>query len=86
MEATGEPVTPASARSLTSVADDARPARVSLIIPVYRMEVELRRCLECLTKQTYSDFQVVVVDNEPAAGDGMVEESLGSPNAHRTSS
>ncbi|ANY78285.1 hypothetical protein BB934_08590 [Microvirga ossetica] len=71
MEATGEPVTPASGRTLTSVADDARPARVSLIIPVYRMEVELRRCLECLTKQTYGDFQVVVVDNEPAAGDDV---------------
>lgn len=67
----GEPVTPTSRRGLTSVADRARTARVSLIIPVYRMEAELRQCLECLTKQTYGDFQVVVVDNEPAADGGV---------------
>ena len=77
MEAMGEPVTPASGRGLTSPADGARPARVSLIIPVYRMETELRQCLECLTRQTYGDFQVVVVDNQPAA-DGGVSKGIGA--------
>lgn len=73
----GEPVTQVSERGLVSAADGARPARVSLIIPVYRMEAELRRCLECLTRQTYGDFQVVIVDNEPAA-DGSVSAGVGS--------
>jgi glycosyltransferase involved in cell wall biosynthesis len=76
MEAMGKPVTPASRRGLTSPADGARPARVSLIIPVYRMETELRQCLECIARQTYGDFQVVVVDNEPAA-DGGVSAGIG---------
>jgi glycosyltransferase involved in cell wall biosynthesis len=72
----GRPVTPAR-DGLTSVADGARLARVSLIVPVYRMEAELRQCLECLTKQTYGDFQVVVVDNEPAE-DGGVSAGIGA--------
>ncbi|MXQ13580.1 glycosyltransferase [Microvirga makkahensis] len=35
------------------------------------MEEELRHCLECLAKQTYGDFEVVVVDNEPSADGGV---------------
>jgi hypothetical protein len=42
MEAMDEPVTPASGRGLMRVADGARPVRVSLTIPFYRMEAELR--------------------------------------------
>lgn len=69
-------MTPASG-GLANVADGAHPARVSLIIPVYRMKAELRQRLECLTKQTYGDFQVVVVDNEPAE-DGGVSAGIGA--------
>jgi glycosyltransferase involved in cell wall biosynthesis len=77
MEPMGEPMMRASGCGQTSPASGASLARVSVIIPVYQMDTELRQCLECLARQTYSDFQVVVVDNEPAA-DGGVGAGIGS--------
>ncbi len=35
--------------------------KVSVIIPVYRQEKYLKRCLESLAKQTFKDFEVIVV-------------------------
>ncbi|WP_201833357.1 glycosyltransferase [Microvirga zambiensis] len=69
----------------TGPADDARAARLSVIIPVYRMAADLRQCLACLVQQTYRDFQILVVDNEPAE-DGNVGEAIGAVIAEFASS
>lgn len=45
--------------------------RVSVIIPTYNGLALLRPCLDSLRRQTYRDFEVLVVDN--ASGDGTVE-------------
>lgn len=37
--------------------------RLSVIIPTYRREWELKRALESLTCQAFSDFEVIVVDD-----------------------
>lgn len=42
---------------------------VSVIIPIYNAEDHLQRCLDTLLVQTYSDFEVIMVD------DGSVDES-----------
>ena len=41
-----------------------RPA-VSVILPAYRSEATIERCLEALARQTYRDFEVRVVDSDP---------------------
>ena len=43
---------------------------ISIIIPVYNSEKYLRRTFESLLKQTYSDFEVIIVD------DGSTDGSL----------
>jgi glycosyltransferase involved in cell wall biosynthesis len=36
---------------------------VSVVIPAWNEEREIERCLESLSRQTYTDFEVIVVDN-----------------------
>ena len=37
--------------------------RVSVVIPVYRVESTLRRCVDSVLGQTFSDFQAILVDD-----------------------
>ena len=36
---------------------------VSVIIPVYRVEEYLYRCVDSLLKQTYREFELILVDD-----------------------
>ena len=38
-------------------------SRLSIIVPVYNTEKYLRKCLESIMRQTFSDFEVIVVDD-----------------------
>ena len=38
-------------------------ATISIIVPVYKVEPYLRRCLDSLLAQTYRDFEVILVDD-----------------------
>ena len=44
--------------------------KVSVIVPVYNSEKVLRRCLESLCNQTYSELQILLID------DGSIDKSL----------
>ena len=44
-------------------------AKVSVIIPVYNVAVQLRRCLDSVAGQTLSDLEIICVD------DGSTDES-----------
>ena len=35
----------------------------SIIIPVYKVEKYLSKCLESVTAQTYTDFEVILIDD-----------------------
>ena len=37
--------------------------RVSVIIPVYNGELVLRKCLNSIIRQSYLNFEIIVVDN-----------------------
>lgn len=69
---------------------------VSLIVPVYNAEKYLRHCLESIVSQTYSDLEIIVIDDgstdesgsicdEFAANDGRIrvihQVNLGSAHA-----
>ena len=44
--------------------------KISVIIPVYNTEKHINNCLEYILKQTYTDFEVVLID------DGSTDRSL----------
>jgi GT2 family glycosyltransferase len=46
---------------------DGRGPEVSVLLPAYRSEATIARCLEALARQTYRDFEVLVVDSDPGA-------------------
>lgn len=48
-----------------------RQPKVQIVIPVYNAERYLRRCLDSLQKQTYSNWQAILVDD--ASIDGSAE-------------
>ena len=37
--------------------------KLSIVIPVYRVEATLDRCLESVTSQSFADFEVILVDD-----------------------
>ena len=37
--------------------------KLTIIIPVYRVEATLNRCVESVTSQSFSDFEVILVDD-----------------------
>lgn len=48
---------------------------VSIIIPVYNAKDTLSRCFDSLLKQTYGNFEVIVIDDGSKDGSGAVCES-----------
>ena len=36
---------------------------VSIIVPIYKVEKYIRRCVESILSQTYSDLEIVLVDD-----------------------
>ena len=44
--------------------------KVSIGVPVYNVEKYLRRCLNSISEQTFTDFEVIMVD------DGSLDNSF----------
>jgi len=45
---------------------------ISLIIPVYNVEKYLRQCLDSVINQTYSDLEILIVDDGSTDGSGTI--------------
>ena len=37
--------------------------RISVIIPVYKVEAYLRRCIDSVISQSYKDLEIILVDD-----------------------
>ena len=37
--------------------------KISVIVPVYKVEAYLRPCIESILKQTFIDFELILVDD-----------------------
>ena len=38
-------------------------AKISVIVPVYKVEQYLRRCVDSILSQTFSDFELILIDD-----------------------
>lgn len=47
-------------------------AKVSIIVPVYQVEKYLKRCVDSLIRQTFTDFEIVLVDDESLDASGLI--------------
>ena len=45
---------------------------ISIIVPVYNVESYLRRCLDSIQSQTFSDFEVILVDDGSTDNSGNI--------------
>ncbi|RHQ63403.1 glycosyltransferase [Blautia sp. AF25-12LB] len=41
-----------------------RNEKISVIVPIYKVENELERCLQSILKQTYAHLEIILVDDE----------------------
>lgn len=51
--------------------------QTSIIIPMYNEERYITRCLESLTKQTYQDFEIILID------DGSTDKTIEKASTYR---
>ncbi len=54
---------------------------VSVIVPVYNVEKYLNRCIESLLNQTYSNIEVVLVDDGSTDGCGIICDRWGKEDS-----
>ena len=48
------------------------PPQISIIIPVYNSENYLRECLDSITKQTFTDFEVLLINDGSTDKSGII--------------
>ena len=48
--------------------------KISVIVPVYNVENYLSKCLDSLLKQTFDDFEIILIN------DGSTDNSLNKTN------
>lgn len=46
---------------------------ISIIVPVYNTEKYLDRCIRSITEQTFSDFELILIDDGSKDNSGSVK-------------
>ena len=55
--------------------------KISVVIPVYNVERYLDRCLQSVVNQTYTNLQILLVDDGSTDGSGRLAEQWASRDA-----
>lgn len=56
----------------------SHPPAISVVIPAYNEEQYIGRCLESIRAQTFTDFEIIVVDNNCTDGTVAIAKKLGA--------
>ena len=56
---------------------------VSIIVPVYKVEKYLKRCVDSLTNQTLRDIEIILVDDGSPDNSGKICDSLQERLPHK---
>ncbi len=56
--------------------------KLSIVIPVYKVEKTLRRCVESITRQTFDDYELILVDDGSPDHSAELCETLATEDAH----
>ena len=51
-------------------------AFISIIIPIYNSEKYLEQCLDSVLKQSYSNYEVIMIDDESTDSSRMIYEKF----------
>lgn len=46
--------------------------KISVIVPVYNIEKYLRRCIDSMLAQTFTDFEVLLIDDGSIDASGLI--------------
>lgn len=52
--------------------------KISVIVPVYNVETYLERCVESILKQTYTNFELILINDGSTDSSGNICDSLAS--------
>ena len=55
--------------------------KFSVIIPVYNVEAYLEKCLDSVIKQTFMDYEIIIVDDESTDSSGQIAEEYAKKDA-----
>lgn len=58
-----------------------RECKVSIIVPVYKVEKYLEQCVDSILKQTVSDFELILVDDGSPDRSGSICDQYGKEDA-----
>ena len=58
-------------------------AKVSIIIPVYKTEATLPRCIDSALAQTYSNIEIVIVDDGSPDRAGEIADHKAAKNPNK---
>ena len=55
--------------------------KISVIVPVYNVEKYLRRCIDSILAQTFSDFELLLIDDGSKDSSGEICEEYAGKDA-----
>ena len=55
-----------------------RKFKLSIIVPVYNVEKYIRKCLDSIIKQTYKDFEIILVNDGSTDNSGLICDEYSS--------